>query len=284
MYQGSLVLIALCLFPVPPTGKSPQAGGLSPDEKRLEDRLKKRAQEQLDTIEESKRVVALSPDSAEAHLKMAEALSNGPQTADSPKQIVEEYLKAIALRPDYAEAYCGLGAAYGNMDEYQRERDAYNKAISLKPKYAEPYLRLGVAYLLEKRYRHAVKVAKTEEDVKLAIGMFRQAISLKSDLADAYAGMGMAYSALKQNNEAMDAFRQATDLNPKDFFSGMALADLYIEMGNKDAAMKQYNAFIQLASGPGQEDGGLDREDYRKAAMAYADMLIKKIQDRFGDK
>src|SRR5262249_29498275 len=274
-----------------------RSAAYSPSGQDRDEQQRKRTERQLRDIEKARVAVAATPESAEAHFILAKAMTKGPQTAESPKQIAEEYLKAISLKPDYAEAYCGLGSAYGDMGEYDKEREAFNKAISLKPEYADSYLGLAGTYLFEKQYRNFVKVPKTEEDIRGGIEMLKRALSVKPDLAEAHVLLGIAYNGLGQKDEAIESYRQAINLDAKDLYSRMTLANLYIDLGNKDGALKEYDAFVQLGASvcigcgrpsPTSERTGsydeMEPEQFQKAARDAADMLLKRIKERFGDK
>jgi len=266
-------------------GSQQAAGTAEPFSRQdREEQQRKRTERQLRDIEKAKIAVATSPQSAEAHFRLAEAMKRGPQIGESPKQIAEEYLKAISLKPDYAEAYCGLGTAYGAMDEYDKEREAFNKAISLKPEYADSYLGLASCYLFEKHYRHFGKIPRTEEDIRIGIDLLKRAVAVKPDLPQAYVFLGLAHNALGQNEEAVEAYKKAINLDARDLNSRMMLAVLYVDLGNREGALKEYDAFVRLGSEPTGSYYEMEPEQFQEASRNAADMLLNRIKERFGDK
>jgi protein O-GlcNAc transferase len=194
--------------------------------------------------------------------------------------MAEEYLKAIELKPDYAEAYLKLGNWYEGHDHYEKGYEAINKAISLKPDYAEAYCSLGFAYI-QKKFGDGHRLAQTEEESTKAVDAFGKALQIKPDFVLANVGLGIAKNYLGQLNEALQAFKQAASLDPNDALSHMGIGDYYIELGDKPAAMKEYEALMRIAS---EEKAALKEhgiESNLSLAEGYAQVLLKQIKERF---
>ena len=234
-------------------------------------------------IEQARIQVAANPDSAEMHFDLAETLLKGPINADGYEEVANEFLKAIQLKPGYVEAHLRLGTFYANKDKYAKAFEAINKAISLKGDFAEAYLALGFLYLQEK-FGGGGKLPRTEQESTLAAEAFQKAILIKPDLYGAYFGLGQATFYLKHYEEALRAFDQAAALMPGDPLSHMGLGSVYIELGNKSAAMREHDALSQIAVSlqKTMHEQGLD--SFPNIAAVYADRLLKEIRKRFEDK
>jgi len=234
-------------------------------------------------IAHARNQVAANPDSAEMHLNLAETLLRGPITVEGYEEVESEFLNAIQLKPDYAEAHLRLGTFYANKDKYDKAYDAINKAISLKPDFAEAYGALGFLYL-QKKFGGGGKLPRTEEESTRAVKAFGKAIQIKPDLFAAYFGLGEANYYLKHYEESLKAFEQAAALRPDDITIHIGMGNVYVELGNKDAAMREHDALSRIASSlqKAMHEQGMD--SFPNIAAVYADRLLKQIRERFGEK
>lgn len=274
-----LLLITVLLYPLVAGQKSqkPEAKAQDVKEQRSDDQfqaaIKKAAQE-----------VANQPNSAQAHFHLAKALAEGPQGLDTPEKTAREYLAAIQIKPDYAEAHYGLARVYLTLGEYDKVYKSLNKAIELKPDYAEAYLLLGGVHLNEKKFIDGYKLPVTEDDAKQAIDAIEKAIKLNSDYGYAYNEIGTAYLHLNKVKEAAEAFEQALLYYPNGVEARYGLVMVYIELGDKEAAMQAYRLLIETVESMarGLKEAGQD-SGLADLIKAHAEGLLKKIQERFGN-
>jgi TonB family protein len=226
-------------------------------------------------IEALKAEVAANPESAEAHFKLGEAYL---MDAAIPANAVASFKRAIQLKPDSAEAYMKLGEAYckmhgiqGQYNHTREEIEAFEQAIKLAPDSAEAYLGLAHAHMY-------LGSLNTEENLR-AIGLLRYAVKLKPDYQDAYADMSAIYQHLGRNEDAIDILKQFAQLYPRkgnpvlarfylltdrteeaielykqmisdnatDREAHFGLGFVYSRLGNKELAMKEYEALLQLS-------------------------------------
>ena len=89
-----------------------------------------------------KRGVAINPDSAIAHLKLADALAFHGDSTDA----MASYRTALDLAPTNAEAWNGLGVTLVHLDETDKAVDAFKKAIDHNP--TNPTFRANLAGVL----------------------------------------------------------------------------------------------------------------------------------------
>ena len=84
-------------------------------------------------------VIALQPESAEAHFNLGTACSNLGQFQNA----ATHFAHAAELRPGFAEAHLGLGNALKASNEPDAAEDAYRNALKLTPQSAETFYNLG---------------------------------------------------------------------------------------------------------------------------------------------
>jgi len=104
----------------------------------------------------------------------------------------------------------------------------------------------GAATPLARQYIVLGSVTAMQDPGK-ALGYYQRAIALHPDkdtLAMAYAYEASAYDNLKQYDKAVAAYGEALKLNPEDNHTRYLLGWLYAERGNKDEAMKIYQALL----------------------------------------
>jgi serine/threonine protein kinase/tetratricopeptide (TPR) repeat protein len=127
----------------------------------------------------------------------------------------EKNLKqAIALRPDYWNGYLSLALFYDRQDRGKDAIEQFKRVIELTPDNARAYTNLGAEYIDlgdEKMYPAA------EDTLKRSLQI--------TPTYDAYINLGYLYYLQKRYPEAVQAYKQATALNDKDW---RPLVDLYI--------------------------------------------------------
>ena len=97
---------------------------------------------QLDAAVKSyKKVIAINPNSAEAHYNLGATL----QRLGQLDAAVKSYKKVIAINPNYAEAHNNLGNALKDLGRLDEALQNYDKAIKLQPDDAEAHFNRGVA-------------------------------------------------------------------------------------------------------------------------------------------
>ncbi len=143
------------------------------------------------------RVVALRPDSAEAHNNLGIVLRQAGQLDGA----IAAYRRALELRSDYGAAHNNLGNALLDARQTEAAVNHLRQAVALAPGSAESQNNLGVAL-------H--EAGQVDE----ALAAFESAVALQPDYALAYSNMGSSLTAVGQLDQALAAYRRALAHRP----------------------------------------------------------------------
>lgn len=155
-------------------------------------------------------------------------------------------------------------------------RDA-EAAVQKDANLAAAHLALGFAYLLDPQQQNK------------AMDSFVRASTLTPDDAEAYYGVGYAYRLQQQCQQAIPQLRKAIELRPDYYEAQRELASCYLAQGQTDQAIKQFQVVssqrrktkssdemaannLALATAyrkKGEEVGGVQGEEYKKASKGY---------------
>jgi tetratricopeptide (TPR) repeat protein len=94
------------------------------------------------------------PPEARKEFEQAEAAL----TSNKMDEEVRHLEKAVSIYPKFVEAYLRLGAAYMDLQQWDKAEQALRKTIEIDPKAANAYFALGAVYLRLKKYDQAEKV------------------------------------------------------------------------------------------------------------------------------
>jgi tetratricopeptide (TPR) repeat protein/tRNA A-37 threonylcarbamoyl transferase component Bud32 len=144
----------------------------------------------------------------------------------------------LSRRPDFPWLYLLRGMVHGGAGEYALAEADFQQALQLNPNPEARYV-LWV-YRGGMRNRQG-KLAEAVADLK-------QAISLLPDRPQAYESLIQAYLADKRWDEAEAQLQQAAQRWPKAAFTHRLRARLALARGDARAALKHFEAAIQLQS------------------------------------
>ncbi len=190
-------------------------------------------------IVELEKAVALAPDSVKAQFNLAVAY--GSSKAGTAKEI-EQLRKVIALSPNFARAHLALGKAILRDGKIPEAVQELQEAAKLDPQSGETHYQLGLALARAGRKEEgAAEVQKGRElsaaddrnqnanldisegrealdkgDLDQAAAKFRHAIKLQPESGDAQRFLGLVFEKQHDPEAASAAYRRALDLNPGD--------------------------------------------------------------------
>ena len=163
------------------------------------------------------------------------------RTDEDLRKAIDLLKEAVAKDPDFAEAHAELSYLYNNLSFYgnlnkevKDERRAYHikRALEIAPDKPE-VLWANASYNLS-----------NTKDSSQVIADLRRAIKLKPNYADAYYVLGMALRRVRATDQALEAFEEAVNLDPKNEFLKVQLADWYYIYGYRDQGMALMNDLV----------------------------------------
>lgn len=254
-----------------------------------------------EAIESYKQSIRINPDSAEAHYNWASAYAN----IGSYREAVEPFKRAIQINPALFEPHLNLGVTYGKMGLFDEAIEELRRALSIRPDSAEAHYNVGVVHGRRGQWREAVEEYKQAIRIKpdyaeahysigfasliigsyqVALDSFKQAILNKSrrtptQLSQAYFGIGQAYAGLSSFDEALSAYRQATELNPNYAEAYNSIGAVYIQLARYREAVEALQKAIkirpEMAGAQFQLGIAYSRlQEYDKAIEAYKQAII----------
>ena len=178
------------------------------------------------------KAIAADPSRTDAHVYLAMSLAKTGQYAAA----AEAAETAIGLAPDNPMAQASLGVARLGTGDMAGAEDAFNKALALDASLAEAHAGMADIMLSKQDYDGAVAAAT-------------KAIELNSKLTRAYAVRGIANNARGETELAYSDLAMAVTVDPNDFASQLAFAEVYEKQGNLDMAVNYYRKAAELSPG-----------------------------------
>lgn len=217
-----------------------------------------------DGVAEMRKAIALQPTDASFHVSTGLALHKLGRIGEAQL----EFRAAIKTAPDNAEANALLGMALRDLNELDEAKKFLDKALELDPNNGRAHFELGLLYNrqgmqaeAEASLSKAVQLAPSEslfwyaygEIYRLqqrndeAIAAYKHAAELDPPSLKAMQKLGMVYAQRKKYDDAELITVQAIRREPKNATSYLVLADIYVGTRNKQAAIENYEKFLNLA-------------------------------------
>jgi tetratricopeptide (TPR) repeat protein len=170
---------------------------------------------------------------AEAHVKLGE-----------PAKAEAIYRKLVELDGALTEADVPALVALERVSAVQGKTNeaiaALQQLAKLRPQSAKEY------------YHRIAELSLRSYDDEQAVEYARLALKQNPDDAVAHGRLGDVWVKMQRYEEAISAYREALDLDPRAFQYAMALADLLAGQGKRREALKLYEEVIERSSDEGQ--------------------------------
>lgn len=155
-------------------------------------------------------------------------------------QAIEQFRAVNSKSPNSVEALYNLGIALRQKGSIDEAKEKFAQILLLKPRPDEAklsftYLELGRC-MLQKNDKNDTNSTNSANNIKSAIALEKLAIKYLPSNHWAYLALGEALEKEGKETEALEAFRQAIQINPKAPESRAALTRL---LNGKAAAKKQ---------------------------------------------
>lgn len=188
-------------------------------------------------------------------------------------EAITAFQNAIILDPDFTTAHYHLGLTYLKMETYSRAVDSLQRTVHLDAAYKTAHHALALAYLGQQELgkardaaRDALKLDPNYHPARSLLEAIDpsftspvpQAVTPAApnqprDLHPAakpsqetHHDLGIAYKASKMYTEAIAEFQKAIDLDPNFTAAHTSLGEVYLEMGQLDAAETAANTALRI--------------------------------------
>lgn len=216
-----------------------------------------------EALTEFDRALELSPDLSEAWRQKAAALVG----LNRPSEAEAAYKKAVEIQPEYWAPHHELGSFYLNLGRYQEALQEFERVQSLLPEsqnarnsVAAVHLRLQQPRLAQAVLERSLELQKSlqipptfhtydllgtsfyyQNEYGKAAESYEKALVLDDSQTFAWGNLGGCYKQLGREADAARCYRRAAELvrrrvevNPKDAYSTLDLADYLIEAGDRE--------------------------------------------------
>jgi tetratricopeptide (TPR) repeat protein len=177
------------------------------------------------------RAVAINPSLFQAYNN----LGNVFRQQGKLDQAAASLTRALAINPHFPEALNGLGNTLKDQSKLDQAVAQYERAIALRPDYAEAHNNLG-------------SVFKDQGKLDQATSQFERAVALKPGLLQAHNNLGNILREQGKLDRAMAAFARAVAINPRYADAHNNLGNLLRQRGRFDEAAARYEQAIALKS------------------------------------
>lgn len=145
------------------------------------------------------------------------------------KEALESISAAVSAHPEDAGLRLHRGRILFQVGQYAEAASAFEEALRLDPYYTDAHNRLGAAY---------AELGRTPE----AEAEYRKALEDPAYPTPelTYLNLGLLYAAGGRDDEAIDAFRNSVELNPRYFQAHYELASILDSTGKLEEAAREY--------------------------------------------
>ena len=193
---------------------------------------------------EYRQAATVDPMDARAYAGLGNVYIDQGRFADS----VDQYQKAVKLRDDYTDAFMPLGYALVRLNRYSDAIATYNQTLALEPDNPEIHNNLSYIYNHTNQYNEAIDSSQRAITLLGVTGQaYKQGYQTRDQvLSHAYKNLGNAYSGLKRYNEAAEALKQATVIEPKNAAAHFNLGLTLYTGGRYSEAIEAYKEVVKL--------------------------------------
>jgi tetratricopeptide (TPR) repeat protein len=196
----------------------------------------------------------LAPSSPDAHAGLGWSLSGAGNHEDA----IPEFKRAIEIQPDFLLAYCGLADAYKGMNQVAEAFKTYKKVIEINPDF-NVYLVLKLLSVQSGHYKEGIEL------FQYAKQRGARSLDVPLNLSDLYLQQKDYRAVIEECTEGLQAFPTLVILH-------MRLVSAYLELGNREAALRQFKTLEGIyQSIPDEEEQR--KESFRKAVQNLREKL-----------
>lgn len=192
-----------------------------------------------DAVAEAQEILKRDPDNVEAHrllgrvyLRSLGDLQSGTQSSEVLSRAIEQYEALVKLDPKSLEDRLLLGRLYRLNNEISRAEQQFQTAVRLQP-YSEEAV-TTLAYLYN----------ETNQSAKAAAIL--TSVPVEGRSGRLYGALGYTYEQQKNYKKAIEAYRQAVELDKENLDARRGLAQNLLNDGQSEAALSQFKTIVTV--------------------------------------
>ena len=193
-----------------------------------------------DALQALQKTVELTPDDAEAHGSLGNALQSSGQFDAA----LASYARALQLNPEFVEALSNMGGALQAKGQLEEAAQYYRRALAIRPDYALAHFNLG-------------NTLKAQEQFEAAAISYRNALALIPDDAEVHCNLGNALHGMALYSDAIFSYERALELNPAYVMAHGNIGAALYKLGRFDEAQASYRSALALAPYDAEAHNGL---------------------------
>jgi tetratricopeptide (TPR) repeat protein len=143
------------------------------------------------------------------------------------------FIEALRIRPGYADAHCNLGALLAREGRDAEAISHLSEALRLNPGLADAHNHLGA-------------ISFRQGNLQEALFQFTETLRLNPDHALAHHNLAFILARQKKYEEAIPHLKRAVQILPAYAEAHFVLGVVYLEMGDRDQAMSQYEILRRI--------------------------------------
>jgi len=174
--------------------------------------------------------IKIRPDDPEMHYNLAIDL----MTIGKNDESIAHYQEALKLRPNYSDAHDNLAVVLVSEGKIDEGISHYRAAIEINPNDSAAHNNMGVAL-------------SSQNKLDQAISEYNEALRITPVYPEAHNNLALALGAIGKTEDAIAHFHQAIAMKPDYVQAHNNLAQLYLKMGNKDAAARESEIVEQIS-------------------------------------
>ncbi len=203
----------------------------------------KKTLDKVETKKNSRRTVLSSTPSDQNQVKEDNNLSddikkilevgNKSLQEDDLEIAEDKFISVIRLDPKNSDAYFGLASVYIKKEEWEEASDTLGYLLKINPDNVKVLLALAGVY-------------ENKDDLEKAIECYEKAVIADDSQAEIFAKVGELLLDINQCDNALEAMRQASELEPENQDYLDKLVDISVKCGNKELADEYYQKLRML--------------------------------------
>jgi Flp pilus assembly protein TadD len=149
--------------------------------------------------------------------------------------------EAVQIHPGYKNAYLLMGNANNYLKKFETAIQNYQQAMQLDPNYEEAQNNIGITY------REAGKFyGEQKGDLQKAMTYLKKAYDVRPNEYETVRLLGVAYGFNRQNQQAIDMFKKATVLKPKNADAWYNLGSAYYQAGDETTGQVHIQKALEI--------------------------------------